>query len=58
MNLNVFLFHSLSLFFVGVLRVIPENDSSKDLGFFNPRSQLNSTVVTYWESGRESGLLW
>ena len=23
--------------------------SSKELGFFNPRSQLNSTVVTYSE---------
>ena len=22
--------------------------SSKELGFFNPRSQLNSTLVTYW----------
>ena len=25
-----------------------EQLSSKELGFFNPRSQLNSTVVTYW----------
>ena len=26
--------------------LVPE--SSKELGFFNPRSQLDSTVVTYW----------
>ena len=25
-----------------------QTDSSKELGFLNPRSKLNSTVVTYW----------
>ena len=25
-----------------------DRPSSKELGFLNPRSQLNSTVVTYW----------
>ena len=30
------------------LKGLHEKYSSKELGFLNPRSQLNSTVVTYW----------
>ena len=29
--------------------------SSKELGFFNPRSQLDSTVVMYWPMQLKNG---
>ena len=31
-----------------LMAAFKEHPSSKELGFFNPRSQLNSTIVTYW----------
>ena len=30
-------------------------DSSKEIGFFNPRSQLDSIVVTYWPMQLKNG---
>ena len=30
-------------------------NSSKELGFFNPRSQLDSTIVTYWPMQLKNG---